>query len=37
MGERQPVTQCEGQKATPALVACLQPNRRVDIEVAGDR
>ena len=30
-GERRPVTSCEGTHATPALVACLQPNRRVDI------
>lgn len=37
MGARQPVASCEGQKATPALVACLQPNRRVDIEVDGER
>lgn len=33
-----PVTKpgdCVGQKATPALIACLQPDRRVDIEVTG--
>lgn len=36
MGKRQPVvTDCEGTRATPELVRCLQPNRRVDIEVVG--
>lgn len=28
---------CKGTKRTPALVACLQPDRRVDIEVTGSR
>lgn len=32
-GERQPVVSCAGDVATPALVRCLQPNRRVDIAV----
>lgn len=32
-GERQPVVTCPGNVATPALVRCLQPNRRVDIDV----
>jgi outer membrane protein OmpA-like peptidoglycan-associated protein len=32
-GERQPVVSCAGDVATPALVRCLQPNRRVDIDV----
>lgn len=35
-----PVTQpgdCVGKKVTPALIACLQPDRRVDIEVTGKR
>ncbi|WP_296494726.1 outer membrane beta-barrel protein [Rhodoferax sp.] len=35
-----PVTKpgdCVGTKATPALIACLQPDRRVDIEVTGKR
>lgn len=32
-GLRQPVVSCDGAQATPALVSCLQPNRRVDIEV----
>ena len=35
-----PVTrpdECKGAKATPALIACLQPDRRVEIEVTGQR
>ena len=35
-----PVTKpgdCKGNHATPALVACLQPDRRVEIEVSGSR
>ncbi|HEX5697630.1 MAG TPA: outer membrane beta-barrel protein [Rhodoferax sp.] len=35
-----PVTkpgECVGTKVTPALIACLQPDRRVDIEVTGKR
>ena len=35
-----PVTQpgdCKGSKPTPAVVACLQPDRRVDVEVTGTR
>ena len=36
-GERRPVVSCDGTHATPALVACLQPNRRVDIEVSADQ
>nr|MDP2192313.1 outer membrane beta-barrel protein [Rhodoferax sp.] len=35
-----PVTKpgdCVGKKATKALIACLQPDRRVEIEVAGTR
>jgi len=39
-GESQPVTRpedCKGNQATAALVACLQPDRRVDVEVNGTR
>lgn len=32
-GKSQPVAQCTGNRVTPELIACLQPNRRVDIEV----
>jgi len=35
-GEHEPVTTgCQGNKATPKLVACLQPDRRVVIELIG--
>jgi OOP family OmpA-OmpF porin len=39
-GETMPVTKaddCKGNKASPKLIACLQPDRRVDIEVTGTR
>ncbi|MEQ1535942.1 MAG: OmpA family protein [Burkholderiaceae bacterium] len=39
-GETQPVTQaddCKGNKATAKLIACLQPDRRVVVEVIGTR
>ena len=38
-GETVPVTgaACRGGSATPALVACLQPDRRVEVEVMGTR
>jgi len=39
-GEAEPVTkpdQCKGTRATKALIECLQPDRRVDVEVAGTR
>ncbi len=39
-GESSPVTQtsaCTGNKPTPKLIACLQPDRRVDIEVTGSQ
>jgi MtrB/PioB family decaheme-associated outer membrane protein len=35
MGEKQPVVQCD-QKNMKALIECLQPNRRVDVEVRGE-
>lgn len=37
-GARQPVVQCASASATatPALVRCLQPNRRVDIDVTNE-
>ncbi|WP_353190521.1 outer membrane protein OmpA [Pandoraea pnomenusa] len=35
-GKRNPVTtDCKGTKATPALKACLAPDRRVEVEVVG--
>jgi OOP family OmpA-OmpF porin len=37
-GESSPVTQaadCKGNRPTAKLIACLQPDRRVDIEVSG--
>ncbi len=39
-GESEPVTQpqdCKGNTKNAALVACLQPDRRVEIEVSGTR
>ena len=39
-GEMQPVTKpdtCKGTKPTASLIACLQPDRRVEIEVVGTR
>jgi OOP family OmpA-OmpF porin len=39
-GETSPVTQtadCKGSKPTAQLITCLQPDRRVDIEVTGSR
>ena len=35
MGEKQPVVQCD-QKNRKELIACLQPNRRVDVQVKGE-
>jgi outer membrane protein OmpA-like peptidoglycan-associated protein len=35
MGEKQPVVQCD-QKDRKALIACLAPNRRVEVEVKGE-
>src|SRR5574343_419567 len=38
-GEKQPVTgdKCKGDKKTASLISCLQPDRRVDIEVIGTK
>lgn len=39
-GETTPATKpgdCKGNQATPKLIACLQPDRRVEIEVTGTR
>jgi OOP family OmpA-OmpF porin len=39
-GESVPVTKpedCKGSKPSASLIACLQPDRRVDIEVTGTR
>lgn len=39
-GETMPVTkagECRGNKPTPALIACLQPDRRVDVEVTATK
>ena len=35
MGEKQPVVQCD-QKQMKALIECLQPNRRVEVQVKGE-
>lgn len=35
MGESQPVKQCDEKLGRQQLIACLQPNRRVEIEVDG--
>jgi OOP family OmpA-OmpF porin len=40
VGSADPVTKpgdCAGTKVTPVLITCLQPDRRVDIEVTGKR
>ncbi|WP_211473041.1 OmpA family protein [Collimonas humicola] len=36
-GKAKPVVQCPGQKLTPQLVRCLQPNRRIEIEIVGEQ
>ncbi|RZJ15259.1 MAG: outer membrane protein assembly factor BamE [Haliea sp.] len=36
-GESQPLSDCKGTRADAALIACLQPDRRVDIEVTGEK
>ena len=40
VGETQPVTaaaDCKGNRATAKLIACLQPDRRVDVEMSGTK
>ena len=37
VGESSPVVNCPGKQITPQLVACLQPNRRVEIESVWER
>ena len=37
MGERKPVVECKSALARDALVACLSPNRRVEIEVSASQ
>jgi OOP family OmpA-OmpF porin len=34
-GERQPVRDCKGSGKTKELIACLEPNRRVEAEAVG--
>jgi OOP family OmpA-OmpF porin len=34
-GERQPVKECKGEKKSKDLIACLEPNRRAEIEAVG--
>ena len=34
-GERQPIKECKGDTKTKALIACLEPNRRVELEAVG--
>jgi len=36
-GKRQPIVNCPGKKVTKKLKACLQPNRRVEVEVRGEK
>lgn len=36
VGQRHPVVTCPGASASAEVVSCLQPNRRVDIEVSGE-
>ena len=35
LGEKQPVVQCD-QKNLKALIECLQPNRRVEVQAKGE-
>src|SRR6266568_1068966 len=36
-GKRQPVKDCQGTKKTKELIACIEPNRRVELEAVGSR
>lgn len=36
-GSSEPVTNCEGTKKTKALIACLQPDRRVEVHITIER
>ena len=35
MGEKQPVVECD-QKSRKELIACLAPNRRVEVQLKGE-
>lgn len=37
VGSTQPLVTCDESLARPALIACLQPNRRVELELQGER
>jgi outer membrane protein OmpA-like peptidoglycan-associated protein len=37
VGDRHPLLRCPGSRKTPELVNCLQPNRRVELEVLGEQ
>lgn len=37
MGESQPVTRCNSEMPRPQLIQCLQPNRRVEVIVKGNK
>jgi len=37
MGDSQPVVQCDSKLVKAELIACNQPNRRVEVEVVGTR
>ncbi|NVM89657.1 outer membrane protein OmpA-like peptidoglycan-associated protein [Variovorax sp. SG517] len=37
VGKNRPVVECPGMHKTEALIGCLQPNRRVEIEVSGEQ
>jgi len=37
VGKTQPLVQCADSPQRTQLIACLQPNRRVELEVTGER